>query len=317
MAEMAVETLRFAAFATAAKVAFWQALGKRKLEHWRLDDSAQAIRGVWRAAPALGMPPRLELTAESLDAAFNDDGFKAEGEIRTLNSLADFAGVDKNALLKAAAMQLAEAIDSGRAVDDPSLLVRFVALCFADHKQNRYVSWFGFPALTAKPAASHSNRRGLQAFGGIEGLHAALVKVFGDATRRGLLFRGSLPKYRIGRRPRSQSSPAPRVSSSRRCRSRTAKTRPPLASSTAGAANLPAGPCATWSLYSRGASGAKRPRSSACATTCCMALRGRIVQSHSRWTSTSNWAPSTKSAHRAGRPTRRAASGRGPWTWRR
>jgi len=69
------------------------------------------------------------------------------------------------------------------AAQDPSLLVRFVALCFADHKQNRYVSWFGFPALTAKPAASHSNRRGLQAFGGIEGLHAALVKVFGDATR--------------------------------------------------------------------------------------------------------------------------------------
>jgi hypothetical protein len=55
---MADGTLRFAAFATAAKVAFWQALGKKKLEQWRLDDAAQAVRGVWRAAPAVGMPPR-------------------------------------------------------------------------------------------------------------------------------------------------------------------------------------------------------------------------------------------------------------------
>ncbi|KAK2549460.1 Ubiquitin-like modifier-activating enzyme ATG7, partial [Acropora cervicornis] len=40
-----------------------------------------------------------------------------------------------------------ESILSGQAVDDPSLLCKFVLITFADLKHYKFYYWFAFPAL--------------------------------------------------------------------------------------------------------------------------------------------------------------------------
>lgn len=116
-----MKVVRFAPYASAPKVSFWEAVGKRKLKEWRLDETPKPVRGFWSGS-------RLVLTDESLTPG---DG--ARGAIRVVNNVEFFKTMDKE-------HELDKALD-------------FVGIIFADMKTNRYVYWFGFPCAVVTPPA--------------------------------------------------------------------------------------------------------------------------------------------------------------------
>lgn len=124
--------LRFAPFSSAPKVEFWQELGRRKLEDWRLDDSAKPIGGTWSPGGKRG-PPRMEFTSASLTQGHGN----ADGEVVLVNTLDAFKATDKAKLLSSSK--------------------KIVCLVFGDLKRQRYVYWFGFPAPVMDPPLNRGN----------------------------------------------------------------------------------------------------------------------------------------------------------------
>ncbi|XP_062516954.1 ubiquitin-like modifier-activating enzyme ATG7 isoform X2 [Corticium candelabrum] len=71
----------------------------------------------------------------------------AHGHLVVTNTLEKFKTADKVHLLSEAGRRVWESIVSGRAVDNPSLLVQFFLFTFADLKKYYFYYWFAFPAL--------------------------------------------------------------------------------------------------------------------------------------------------------------------------
>jgi len=145
--------LQFAPWVSAPKVGFWQRLGRKKLEEWRLDDEPKEIQGSWFPGSVRGLPPRLELVAESIDGVA--PGLPARGEVRVLNTLKDLKDFDKK---KAASDLATKALD-----DDDRGLATFLLLVHADVKAHRYTYWFLFPALVVEPPVTLLSKEPLAA----------------------------------------------------------------------------------------------------------------------------------------------------------
>jgi len=68
-----------------------------------------------------------------------------------------FHALDKQNLLKEEARKIWDDIQTGRAVEDCSLLSRFLLISFADLKKWSFHYWFAFPALMLDPPATVVN----------------------------------------------------------------------------------------------------------------------------------------------------------------
>ncbi|KAI8816302.1 uncharacterized protein EV422DRAFT_546234 [Fimicolochytrium jonesii] len=160
--------LQFQSFSSAVDPTFWHALSRNKIEVYRLDDAPKDVRGCYSSiqpitisrrgeagSEASARPvsvARLSVSARSFDAQGQDDitpaaTCTAPGTLQNTNTIEEFKNLDKNEAFQNAARQIWEDIVSGRAVEDPALLTRFVLLTFADLKKYKYTYWFGFPAL--------------------------------------------------------------------------------------------------------------------------------------------------------------------------
>uniref|UniRef100_A0A3Q3ARG7 Ubiquitin-like modifier-activating enzyme ATG7 n=1 Tax=Kryptolebias marmoratus TaxID=37003 RepID=A0A3Q3ARG7_KRYMA len=71
----------------------------------------------------------------------------AVGTLYNTNTLDAFKNTDKKALLEKEAAEIWDAIQSGAALKNPSILCRFILLTFADLKKYHFYYWFCFPAL--------------------------------------------------------------------------------------------------------------------------------------------------------------------------
>ncbi|XP_062842406.1 ubiquitin-like modifier-activating enzyme ATG7 [Trichomycterus rosablanca] len=145
----ALQKLQFAPFCSALEAGFWHQLTQKKLDDYRLDESPRSIKGFYYNGDPSGLPTRLSLEY----SAFDDDGptpahcCAAKGTLYNTNTLEAFKSTDKKALLDTAANEIWSAIQSGAAVEDPSVLTRFILLTFADLKKYQFYYWFCFPAL--------------------------------------------------------------------------------------------------------------------------------------------------------------------------
>lgn len=151
---MACSTMKFKPMRAAPQASFFKALGEAKLQQWKLDDSA---RPAWaRIVPAIRAEGGLRLEASSLDEGERDSGVAAgtdrlspicPGHVLCFNTLEQLQQADKAAILRSAAALVWADIVSGRALDSPGLLARFVVACHADMKHHKFVLWPAFPAL--------------------------------------------------------------------------------------------------------------------------------------------------------------------------
>ncbi|KAM9325430.1 ubiquitin-like modifier-activating enzyme ATG7 [Gastrophryne carolinensis] len=142
--------LQFVPFSSALDAGFWHELTQKKLNEYRLDESAKVIKGYYYNGDPPGLPTRLTLEFSAFDgnAATPARCCPAVGCLYNTNTLDSFKSFDKKALLDQAANEIWDAIKSGKALDDPVLLNKFILLTFADLKKYRFYYWFCFPALS-------------------------------------------------------------------------------------------------------------------------------------------------------------------------
>ncbi|XP_031424314.1 ubiquitin-like modifier-activating enzyme ATG7 isoform X2 [Clupea harengus] len=143
------QKLQFAPFCSALEAGFWHQLTQKKLNDYRLDESPKSIKGYYYNGDPDGLPTRLTLEF----SAFEVDGptpvrcCPATGILYNTNTLEAFRSIDKKALLDTEASEIWEAIQSNAALQNPSILNKFILLTFADLKKYHFYYWFCFPAL--------------------------------------------------------------------------------------------------------------------------------------------------------------------------
>ncbi|XP_063072142.1 ubiquitin-like modifier-activating enzyme ATG7 [Engraulis encrasicolus] len=141
--------LQFAPFCSALEAGFWHQLTQKKLNDYRLDESPKSIKGYYYNGDPVGLPTRLTLEF----SAFEVDGptplrcCPASGILYNTNTLEAFRSIDKKGLLDNEASEIWKEIQSGAALQNPSILNKFILLTFADLKKYHFYYWFCFPVL--------------------------------------------------------------------------------------------------------------------------------------------------------------------------
>ncbi|XP_064488409.1 ubiquitin-like modifier-activating enzyme ATG7 [Ornithodoros turicata] len=143
------ESLQYVPFASALDTGFWYELTQRILNIYRLDDSPVPIWASYSCNLASGLPAlaNLDYKAFQLDTEIPPASCPLHGFLCNMNTLDAMKEIDKAKLMKDAGDKLWEKIQSGDALRDPSLLVPFFVLTFADIKKYHYYYWFAFPAV--------------------------------------------------------------------------------------------------------------------------------------------------------------------------
>ncbi|KAG9483645.1 hypothetical protein GDO78_009523, partial [Eleutherodactylus coqui] len=141
--------LQFVPFSSALDAGFWHQLTQKKLNEYRLDESAKPIKGYYYNGDPTGLPTRLtlEFSAFDVNAPTPARYCPAPGSLYNTNTLDSFKKFDKKALLDQAANEIWEEIKSGTALENPVVLNKFLLLTFADLKKYQFYYWFCFPAL--------------------------------------------------------------------------------------------------------------------------------------------------------------------------
>lgn len=157
MAEKQPGTLQFVPFNSFLDAGFWHKLSHNKLNVYGLDDSVKSIQASYYNGDPVGMPCRLSLdhTAFDVDGNVPARCFRSSGSLLNTNSLDNFKEIDKKLLLDKAGAELWGLVTSSKAVEDPSLLSRFLLLTFADLKKYHFYYWFAFPCLSPSVDYSH------------------------------------------------------------------------------------------------------------------------------------------------------------------
>eukprot|EP00697_Spironema_sp_BW2_P010701 gnl/Spiro4/26049_TR12982_c0_g1_i1.p1 gnl/Spiro4/26049_TR12982_c0_g1~~gnl/Spiro4/26049_TR12982_c0_g1_i1.p1 ORF type:complete len:674 (+),score=126.99 gnl/Spiro4/26049_TR12982_c0_g1_i1:30-2024(+) len=145
--------LKFVPYSSTIHSDFFVELERRILDEYKLDNRPRDIAGVLVPSSNEQIPPRLSLnrfsfTPDQMHAQLARSELPWHGTLLCQPSLDAFKQLDKNAALRSEGEKIWDAIRSGRALDMPSLLNRFVLLVHADVKTHRFVYWVGFPALS-------------------------------------------------------------------------------------------------------------------------------------------------------------------------
>ncbi|ESO95826.1 hypothetical protein LOTGIDRAFT_116619 [Lottia gigantea] len=144
-----MESLQFAPFSSGLDAGFWPKLSEKKLNEYALDESSKDISGFYYNGDIRNQNPILNVDYTCFDRLFKTPArsFISHGVLYLKNTIEGFKECDKKLLLEEKANQIWQDIKTGKAVEDPTLLSRFILLAYADLKKYHYYYWFAFPAL--------------------------------------------------------------------------------------------------------------------------------------------------------------------------
>uniref|UniRef100_A0A7S2SPL1 Ubiquitin-like modifier-activating enzyme ATG7 n=1 Tax=Mucochytrium quahogii TaxID=96639 RepID=A0A7S2SPL1_9STRA len=141
-------------FSSVVDPGFWMVYGKKKLDVIKLSSSAVRVRGwygVSRSENVSSEQFRVGGQDLLLGAWEGDDHdrnlWRGHGLLYNLNTVEDFKQFDKKALAVSDCDEFRRLVSSGEIEKDPSLLVRFFVLSYADLKRHRFLYWFCFSAI--------------------------------------------------------------------------------------------------------------------------------------------------------------------------
>ena len=138
-----MSVLQFAPFSSFVDSTFWERLSSKKINEYKLDDAPHDILGYY--SQGVQGTPRLTVDRTSFESP--SAPYPVIGTLKLTNTVEDFKGLDKMKFLADQASTVLDAIRSGKALKQPSLLVHFSLLTFADLKKYKFYYWFAFPAL--------------------------------------------------------------------------------------------------------------------------------------------------------------------------
>ncbi|KAI9085501.1 hypothetical protein K1719_032568 [Acacia pycnantha] len=139
--------LQFAPMQSLVDEGFWHRLSSLKLNKLGIDDSPIPINGFCAPCSHSQISNHLTLLAESLPCESsesllapdtsrgNRNKCSVPGILYNTNTVESFHALDKQNLLKAEASKIWEDIQTGKAVEDPAILSRFLLISFADLKK--------------------------------------------------------------------------------------------------------------------------------------------------------------------------------------
>ncbi|XP_034108121.1 ubiquitin-like modifier-activating enzyme ATG7 isoform X1 [Drosophila albomicans] len=145
MSEGNAKILQFAPFESFVSPTFWHKLAELKLDHDRLSDAKRSIFGHYTNRKASRCLLEVDYSAYNSSAQPPKFSHGAVGTIYNKNTIEEFKALDKTALLAEEGKCLLDDMNSGRVLNDASLLARFFVLSFADLKSHSYYYWFAFP----------------------------------------------------------------------------------------------------------------------------------------------------------------------------
>nr|QEG53818.1 autophagy 7 [Macrobrachium nipponense] len=143
--------LQFAPFTSAVDAGFWHKFTQLKLDVLHLSEKPVSVVGSYVNSDPQGLPTRLSVEYDALDRNLQTSSSwscSAPGTLINTNTIEEFKNRDKLVILKEISSQLWNAITSGDAVENPSVLTSFLMFTFADLKKYHYYYWFAFPAFT-------------------------------------------------------------------------------------------------------------------------------------------------------------------------
>ncbi|MED6119290.1 hypothetical protein PIB30_010532 [Stylosanthes scabra] len=153
MSKKEAALLQFAPMQSFVDEGFWHRFSSLKLNKLGIDDSPLPIIAE-------------SLPSESSDASLvpepssgNRNKCSVPGILYNTNTVEAFHALDKMKLLKEEAATIWNDIVTGKAMEDCSVLSRFLLISFADLKKWSFHYWFAFPALMLDPPADLVNLR--------------------------------------------------------------------------------------------------------------------------------------------------------------
>ncbi|KAL4768358.1 hypothetical protein BDW60DRAFT_197636 [Aspergillus nidulans var. acristatus] len=147
--------MQYTPFASDIELPFYTALASLKINHDKLDDSARKVLGLYELRPSdtPNTSCRIQihgnaLTSDEVPSTY----YRAEGMIKNVNTIEEYAKVDKMGMLQQSGETIWDAINNGTIYSCPSLLSAFIILSYADLKKYKFHYWFAFPALHSDPS---------------------------------------------------------------------------------------------------------------------------------------------------------------------
>lgn len=146
------QSIKFAPFTSFVDSAFFHELSARKLNDIKLDESQIPVLGSY----SLGQPSSSFASFSVSKSSFFTDNYEpyqytsppsyvAHGSVLDLNTIESFKSHDRSAMIKEGLKSTVNAIISGEALQDPSLLSTFQILMYSDLKKFNFYYWFAFP----------------------------------------------------------------------------------------------------------------------------------------------------------------------------
>lgn len=170
--------LLFQTWQTVIEPAFWGTLGDYKLQTLKLDEGPLDITATYKPSNHPQVPGVLSLEPSSLNLTTDATAFACpsslphspssfsspspssctvHGQIYCVNTVERVTSFDRQAVVAHITSTIWNDILTGRALEDPSLLQRMIALVYCDLKLYKYHYWLGFPVLSPPvPYTLHS-----------------------------------------------------------------------------------------------------------------------------------------------------------------
>ncbi|CRK92981.1 CLUMA_CG006505, isoform A [Clunio marinus] len=125
---------------------FWYKLAETKLNIEKLNENSKNIFGSFTNFNSQNCVVNLDCTAFNSHFKPRINSFHCHGTLLNRNTIESFKDSDKAELLKKEGEQLIDNIVNGLCLEDPTLLVPFILLSYADLKKYNFYYWFAFPA---------------------------------------------------------------------------------------------------------------------------------------------------------------------------
>ncbi|KAJ0175077.1 hypothetical protein K1T71_009218 [Dendrolimus kikuchii] len=145
-AEKRTEIIQYVPFMSFVHPSFWHALTDMKINVDKLNETTKKIHGRFTFRDDTG--PLFEVDGTSFNKVPESDNFYANstGTLLNKNTIEEFKSIDKAALINSIGEMIWGNLKSKTWIKNPSTLLNFFILSFADLKKFHYYYWFAFPA---------------------------------------------------------------------------------------------------------------------------------------------------------------------------